>query len=49
MALTKRQLATLDKHKKHHSKKHMQEMKRLMNKGLSFTEAHRVAMKNVGK
>jgi hypothetical protein len=49
MALTKRQLSTLDKHKKHHSKKHMQEMKRLMNKGLSFTEAHRVAMKNVGE
>ena len=49
MALTKRQLATLDKHREHHSKKHMQEMKRLMNKGLSFTESHRVAMKNVGK
>jgi len=49
MALTKRQSATLDKHKEHHSKKHMQEMKRLMNKGLSFTESHRVAMKNVGK
>ena len=49
MTLTKRQLATLDKHKEHHSKKHMEEMKRLMRTGFRFNEAHRVAMKNVGE
>ena len=49
--LTKRQEDALARHKKKntHTRKHMEEMKRLMRKGLSFTESHRVAMKNVGK
>ena len=34
---------------KHHSKKHMTEMKSAMKKGKTFTQAHKVAMKKVGK
>ena len=49
MALTKRQIATLEKHRPHHTKKHMTEMKKHMNKGKTFTEAHKIAMKKVGK
>ena len=47
--LTKRQIDTLKKHKKHHSKKHINEMKAAMKKGKTFTQAHKVAMKKVGK
>tara|TARA_R110001583_G_scaffold46412_6_gene145580 strand:+ start:2761 stop:2907 length:147 start_codon:yes stop_codon:yes gene_type:complete len=46
--LTKRQKQTLAKHKVHHTSKHMAEMKRLMNKGKTFTQAHKLAMKKVG-
>ena len=49
MALTKRQKTTLAKHKKHHTKKHMQTMRKAMRKGKSFTQAHKLAMKKVGK
>jgi len=48
-ALTKRQVDTLKRHGKHHSKKHMTEMKSAMKKGKTFTQAHKVAMKKVGK
>ena len=49
MALTKKQESTLAKHSKHHTKKHMAEMRKSMAKGVSFTKAHKDAMKKVGK
>ena len=49
MALTKRQKTTLSKHKKHHSAKHMASMRSSMKKGKTFTQAHKLAMKKVGK
>ena len=48
-ALTKRQEDTLKKHSKHHTKKHMAEMRRRMKAGSTFTAAHKAAMKKVGK
>jgi hypothetical protein len=47
--LTKKQKTTLMKHKKHHSKEHMDFMKKEMKKGKSFTIAHRMALKKIGK
>ena len=47
--LTKRQTDTLARHKKHHTAKHMAEMRKSMRAGKTFTEAHRVAMRKVGK
>ena len=47
--LTKLQKTTLKKHSVHHSKKHMDEMKKDMKKGASFSKAHKTAMKKVGK
>jgi len=49
MAITKRQKTTLAKHKKHHTAKHMKSMKFLMGKGKTFTQAHTIAMKEVGE
>ena len=49
MALTKKQKDMLAKHKEHHSKKHMDLMKKLMKEGKSFAEAHKIALKEVGK
>ena len=49
MALTTRQKSTLKKHSVHHSKKHMTHMKVSMNKGISFTKAHKIALKKKGK
>jgi len=49
MALTDRQKTTLKKHSVHHSAKHMKEMKVAMNKGMSFTKAHKIALKKKGK
>tara|TARA_Y100000356_G_C11161188_1_gene236084 strand:+ start:265 stop:420 length:156 start_codon:yes stop_codon:yes gene_type:complete len=49
MSLTKRQQETLKKHKKHHTAKHMAFMRKEMEKGKSFTESHKLAMKKVGK
>jgi len=46
--LTKRQKETLARHKKHHTAKHMAFMRKEMNKGKTFTEAHKLAMKKVG-
>jgi|TARA_R110001583_G_scaffold1383_2_gene11225 hypothetical protein len=40
---------TLKKHSKHHTKKHMASMKKAMKKGKTFTQAHRKAIKKVGK
>tara|TARA_B100000900_G_scaffold411357_1_gene430889 strand:- start:424 stop:600 length:177 start_codon:yes stop_codon:yes gene_type:complete len=47
--LTKRQQATMRRHRKHHTRKHMAFMKRLMLQGKTFTQAHRAAMKKVGR
>ena len=47
--LTTKQKSVLLKHKKHHSSKHMSLMKKLMNDGKSFTVAHKMAQKEVGK
>jgi hypothetical protein len=44
-----RQNLTLKKHSKHHSKKHMKLMKDKMRKGKTFTQAHKLAQKQVGK
>ena len=48
-ALTKRQEATMKRHSKHHTAKHMKYMKNLMMKGSTFTAAHKKAQKAVGK
>ncbi|QDP47702.1 hypothetical protein [Marinobacter sp.] len=45
---TKRVKATLKKHAKHHSKKHMAMMKKDMMNGDTFTQAHKKAIKKVG-
>ena len=47
--LTKRQVATLRKHRTHHTKKHMQVMVRAMKEGKTFTQAHKLAQRRVGK
>ncbi len=47
--LTDRQTATLKKHSVHHTKKHMDMMTKLMLEGKTFTQAHNIAMKKVGK
>ena len=47
--LTDRQKAAMQRHAEHHTKKHMVEMRRLMKAGKTFTEAHKMAMKKVGK
>ena len=47
--LTKNQEATMKKHSVHHSAKHMRMMKKMMMEGMSFSEAHKMAMKKVGK
>jgi len=43
------QMRTLKKHSEHHSKKHMDMMKKLMREGSSFKAAHNKAQKQVGK
>ena len=47
--LTPKQIVTLNKHSKHHSKKHMDMMKKLMREGSSFKAAHNKAQKQIGK
>lgn len=47
--LSARQEAALNRHKVHHTAKHMKEMRKSMGSGKSFTEAHRMAMRKVGK
>ena len=51
MKLTTRQKNTLAKHQKAHghTKAHMDFMKRKIREGMSFTEAHRLAMRRKGK
>jgi len=47
--LTQRQKNALERHKQHHTSKHMTEMRRLMKSGKTFTASHKMAMKKVGK
>ena len=46
--LTTRQQNTMKKHSEHHTKKHIKKMTTLMEKGTSFTEAHKKAQREVG-
>jgi len=39
----------MNEHKKHHTKKHLEEMTKLMKKGFCFQQAHDLTMKKVGK
>ena len=48
-SLTKRQQDTMKRHAKHHTKKHIKYMYNSMNRGATFTQAHKRAMKAVGK
>ena len=48
-SLTQRQKDLLSKHSRHHTKKHMDLMKKLMLRGVSFSDAHKMAMKMVGE
>ena len=47
--LTKRQQNTMRKHAEHHTKKHLKVMRDCMVQGKTFTQAHKEAMKKVGK
>lgn len=47
--LSKLQKDLLKSHKKHHTKKHIDLMIKLMKKGYCFQQAHDIAIKNVGK
>ena len=49
--LTQRQEDALARHKKKgtHTRKHMEEMKKLMVRGKTLTEAHKMTLKKVGK
>ena len=49
MKLTEGQKKKLEKHADHHTKKHLDLMKRLMRQGLTFNEAHKIAQSRVGK
>lgn len=47
--LTKSQEERLKKHSVHHSKKHIDSMKKDIMNGMSFKDAHNKAMEKVGK
>lgn len=46
--LSAKQKEQLQKHKEHHTAKHMTMMRKLMREGMSFTKAHNKTMKEVG-
>ena len=48
MSLSKIAVDKLKKHKKHHTKKHMDFMKKKMSGGISFSKAHKEALKIKG-
>jgi hypothetical protein len=39
----------LREHAKHHTKNHIDMMKKLMKEGKSFSQAHNIVMKKIGK
>ena len=47
--LTARQEAALEKHAEHHTAKHMAMMRKLMREGKTFTDAHRLTQKAIGR
>jgi|TARA_X000001382_G_C3140697_1_gene169463 hypothetical protein len=47
--LTARQQQSMKKHGKHHTAKHLRDMKQRMSKGASFTKAHKQSQKAVGR
>jgi hypothetical protein len=47
--LTEAQKKMLEKHKVHHTAKHMAMMRKLMREGSSFTAAHKKTQKEIGK
>tara|TARA_R110000823_G_scaffold15420_4_gene50139 strand:+ start:1274 stop:1504 length:231 start_codon:yes stop_codon:yes gene_type:complete len=47
--LTESQKSQLEKHKIHHTTKHMNKMRLLMREGKSFKQSHAIALKMVGK
>ena len=49
MKLTKRQSLSIKRHRKHHTKKHIDMMTELMSQGKTFTQAHNLTMKKIGK
>ena len=46
---TQKQKDTLAKHSKHHTQKHMTAMKKDIKSGKTFKQAHKNALKRVGK
>jgi len=48
LKLTDRQEATMKRHAKHHTPKHMNAMRQAMLKGSTFGQAHKLAQKKVG-
>tara|TARA_R110002012_G_scaffold234097_1_gene407656 strand:+ start:366 stop:539 length:174 start_codon:yes stop_codon:yes gene_type:complete len=47
--LSKTQKDLMREHKAHHTKKHMDMMKKLMLQGFCFQQAHKLSMQRVGK
>ena len=47
--LTKRQESAMRRHSQHHTKKHMDFMTKKMMDGSTFSQAHKLAMKKIGK
>ena len=47
--LTPRQAALFASHSRHHTKRHLAVMKRMMLAGKSFAQAHAGAMRSVGR
>ena len=47
--LSTRQQQAMKKHGKHHTAKHIRDMKKRMSKGASFTAAHKQSQKAVGR
>ena len=47
--LSPRQKKTMRRHSRHHSMKHMRQMASAMKKGRTFSQAHKSAMRKVGK
>ena len=49
MKLTEKQKEKLKEHSVHHTKSHINMMKKLMMEGKSFTESHKITQKKIGK
>jgi len=47
--LSKRQVAAMRRHSRHHTAKHLRSMVAAMRKGSTFGQSHSSAMKKVGK